>query len=270
MIRFKIQNILAYMIVLSLLTSCGAINRLNIFSPKEEVELGKQASYEIERSIRIYRDPVVHAYIDSLGQALVRASGMSQFRYYFKVVDAPEINAFALPGGYIYVNLGLIKAAETESELAGVIGHEIGHVEERHGGKKLTRLIGIGALVEFISGEGEQSLGRKIAGYFAGWGGGLVALKYGREAERESDKFAIQCLLNAGVHPEGLASFFETLLELHKSQPSGVKVWFSTHPPTQSRVDFVRSEVAKLPSTIGLKKTSTRFNQIRTRVSRRR
>lgn len=270
MIHLKRKNILACMIILSLFASCAAINRLNIFSHKEEVELGRQAAREVERSVRMYRDPVVHAYIDSLGQALVQASGLSQFRYYFKVVDAPEINAFALPGGYIYVNLGLIKAAETESELAGVIGHEIGHVEERHGAKQVTKLIGVSALVEFIHGEGDPSLNRKIAGYFAGLGGNMVALKYGRAAERESDKFAIQCLLNAGVHPDGLARFFETLLKLHKSQPSGVKVWFSTHPPTQSRIDFVRSEIAKLPSTVGLKKTSAQFKQIRDRVLRRR
>ncbi len=270
MIRFKTKNILVCMIILPLFASCAAINKLNIFSHQEEVELGRQASREVDRSLRIYRDRLVNAYIDSLGQALVRASGLSQFRYYFKVVDAPEVNAFALPGGFIYVNLGLIKAAETEAELAGVIGHEIGHVEERHGAKKVTKLVGINAAVEFIRGEGDPSQNRKIAGYLAGLGGGLVALKYGRAAERESDKFAIQCLLNAGVHPEGLAHFFETLLKLHKSQPSGVKVWFSTHPPTQSRIDFVRSEVAKLPSTVGLKKTSAHFKQIRARVLRRR
>ena len=95
---------------------------------------------------------MVRAYIDSLGQALVRASALSQFRYYFKVVDAPEVNAFALPGGFIYVNLGLIKAAETESELAGVIGHEIGHVEMHHGARKISRHYGLAVVVELISG----------------------------------------------------------------------------------------------------------------------
>ena len=268
MTYLKIKIPLIFFVALTL--SCAAINKLNILSHKEEVELGREAAREVERSVRIYRDPLVHAYIDSLGQALVRASGLSQFRYYFKVVDAPEINAFALPGGFIYVNLGLIKAAETESELAGVIGHEIGHVEERHGAKQVTKLIGINAAVEFIHGEGDPSMNRKIAGYFAGLGGNIVALKYGRDAERESDKFAVHCMVKAGVDPEGVARFFETLLKLHKSQPSGVKVWFSTHPPTQSRIDFVRSEIAKLPSTVGLKKTSAHFKQIRARVLRRR
>ena len=246
--------------------SCAAINRLNLLTPEQEVELGRQASREVERSVRLYRDPVVRAYVDSLGQALVRVSARSQFRYYFKVVDAPEVNAFALPGGFIYVNLGLIKAAETESELVGVIGHEIGHVEMHHGAKKISQQYGVAVLVDVIAGGGDPSLRRKILAQLVGFGGGLGVLKYGREAERESDKFAVHCLVKAGVDPEGIARFFETLLKLHKRAPKGVEVWFATHPPTQSRIDFVRSEIAKLPNTSGLKKTSARFKQIRARV----
>ncbi len=251
----------------ALTLSCAAINRLNLLTPEQEVELGRQASREVERSMRLYRDPMVRTYIDSLGQALVRASRLSQFRYYFKVVDAPEVNAFALPGGFIYVNLGLIKAAETESELVGVIGHEIGHVEMHHGAKKISQQYGLAVIVDIIAGGGDPSLRRKILAQLAGFGGGLSVLKYGREAERESDAFAVHCVVNAGVDPEGIARFFETLLKLHKREPKGVEGWFSTHPPTQSRIDFVRSEIAKLPNTAGLKKTSERFKQIRARVS---
>ncbi len=216
----------------------------------------------------MHRDPLVRAYIDSLGQALVRASALSRFRYYFKVVNAPEVNAFALPGGFVYVNLGLIKAAETESELAGVIGHEIGHVERHHGARNITRQYGLAVLVDLISGDEDPSLRREIAGQLVGFGAGLAVLKYGRAAERESDAFAVRCMVNAGVDPEGIARFFETLLKLHKREPKGVEVWFSTHPPTQSRIDFVRFEIAKLPSTGSLKKTSARFEQIRARVLR--
>ena len=246
--------------------SCAVINQLNLLTPEQEVELGRQASREVERSVRLYRDPLVRAYIDSLGQALVRASRLSQFRYYFKVVDAPEVNAFALPGGFVYVNIGLIKAAETESELAGVIGHEIGHVEMHHGAKKISQQYGVAVLVDVIAGGGDPSLRRKIIAQLVGFGGGLGVLKYGREAERESDKFAVHCMVNAGVDPDGIARFFETLLKLHKREPKGVEGWFATHPPTQSRIDFVRSEIAKLPNTAGLKKTSARFEQIRARI----
>ena len=258
---------LIFLVALTL--SCAAINQLNLLTPKQEVELGRQAAWEVERSLRMHRDPLVRAYIDSLGQALVRASALSRFRYYFKVINAPEVNAFALPGGFVYVNLGLIKAAETESELAGVIGHEIGHVERHHGARNITRQYGFAVLVNLISGgKDHPSLRREIAGQLAGFGAGLAVLSYGRAAERESDAFAVRCLVNAGVDPEGIARFFETLLKLQKSEPKGVEVWFSTHPPTQSRINFVRSEIAKLPSTGGLKKTSARFEQIRARVLR--
>lgn len=252
---------------LAMTMSCAVIHKLNLLTPEQEVELGRQSSREVERSVRLYRDPLVRAYIDSLGQTLVRVSARSQFRYYFKVVDAPEVNAFALPGGFIYVNLGLIKAAETESELAGVIGHEIGHVEMHHGAKKISQQYGVAVVVDVIAGGEDPSMRRKIIAQLAGFGGGLGVLSYGREAERESDKFAVHCMVNAGVDPEGIARFFETLLKLHKSEPKGVGAWFSTHPPTQSRIDFVRAEIAKLPNTGGLKKTSARFEQIRARVS---
>ncbi|MCY3682051.1 MAG: M48 family metallopeptidase [Gemmatimonadetes bacterium] len=257
---------ISLILIIALTMSCAVINKLNLLTSEQEVELGRQASREVERSVRLYRDPVVRTYIDSLGQALVRASRLSQFRYYFKVVDAPEVNAFALPGGFIYVNLGLIKAAETESELVGVIGHEIGHVEMHHGAKNISRHYGLAVVVELISGGEDTSLGREIAGQLAGFGGGVYLLKYGRAAERESDRFAVHCLVKAGVDPEGIARFFETLLKLQKSEPKGVEKWFATHPPTQSRVDFVRSEIAKLPNTAGLRKTSARFKQIRARV----
>ena len=253
-------------LIVALTMSCAVINKLNLLTPEQEVELGRQAAREVERSVRLYRDPLVRAYIDSMGQALVRVSARSQFRYYFKVVDAPEVNAFALPGGFIYVNLGLIQAATTESELAGVIGHEIGHVEMHHGAKKISQQYGVAVFVDIISGDGDPSMRRKIIAQLAGFGGGLGVLSYGRAAERESDAFAVRCMVNAGVDPEGIARFFETLLKLHKREPKGVEAWFSTHPPTQSRIDFVRSEIAKLPNTAGLKKTSARFKQIRARV----
>ena len=267
--RAKLKKSLALIIALALFASCAAVNRLNLLTLKDEVTIGAQAAREVERSLKMYRDPIVLAYIDSLGQAMVRASALSQFQYHFKVVDAPEVNAFALPGGFLYVNRGLIEAASTESELAGVIGHEIGHVVGHHGARQISKQYGLAALVALIAGD-SSSLAREIAAEFATVGAGLTLLKYGRMAEREADAFAVRCAVNAGVDPEGVARFFETLLQLHDSEPTGVEVWFATHPPTQARIDFVRAEIAKLPPTPGLKKTSPRFAQIRTRVLARR
>jgi predicted Zn-dependent protease len=161
--------------------SCTAVNQLNFLTPQDEVEIGKQAAREVEQSLPMYDDAVVVAYVDSVGQALVRASELTQFQYHFKVVGAPEVNAFALPGGFLYENRGLIEAAATESEL---VGH--------HGARQISKQYGLAVLVEVIAG-GESSLGREIAGQFAAFGAGLTLLKYGRVAEQESDAFAVGC-----------------------------------------------------------------------------
>ena len=212
-------------------------------------------------------DQVVVAYIDSLGQAIVRASNLSMFEYHFGVVNSQEVNAFALPGGFLYVNRGLIEAAETESELAGVIGHEIGHVVGHHGARQVSKHYGLAVLVEMIAGGQENSsLAREIAGQFASLGAGLTLMKYGRMAEQEADAFAVQATYKAGIDPEGVARFFEKLLALHEREPTGVAVWFSTHPPTRERIAFVRNEIAKLPPKSGLQRTSARFAHIQARV----
>ena len=117
------------------MASCATIGRFNILSTEQEVEIGREAAREIERDLKLYNDPVVTAYVNGLGQTLAGYSSRSGLTYYFKVVDTDEVNAFALPGGWLYVNRGLITTAESESELAGVIGHEIGHVDKKHGAR---------------------------------------------------------------------------------------------------------------------------------------
>lgn len=247
--------------------SCAAVNQLNLLTAQDEVGIGQQAAKEIEKEMPMYKDEVVVAYIDSLGQAMVKASNLTMFEYHFQVVDTDDVNAFALPGGYLYVNRGLIETAETESELAGVIGHEIGHVVGHHGARQISKQYGLAVLVELVAGNDENSsLARDIAGQFASFGAGLTLLKYGRLAEQESDAYAVQFTSKAGIHPEGVAKFFEKLLALHENQPEGIAVWFTTHPPTQERINFVRQEINKLPNTKGLRITSDRFNEIKART----
>ena len=254
-------------VAISFTVSCAAVNQLNLMTPKDEVEIGRQASKEIEKEMPMLKDEAVVSYIDSLGQAMVKASNLTMFEYHFNVVDTDDVNAFALPGGYLYVNRGLIETAETESELAGVIGHEIGHVVGHHGARQISKQYGLAVLVELVAGGGgNSSLARDIASQFASVGAGLTLLKYGRLAEQESDAYAVQFTSKAGIHPEGVAKFFEKLLALHENQPEGMEVWFTTHPHTQERIQFVRQEISKLPSTAGLKMTSDHFASIKARV----
>ena len=156
-------------ISLSILTSfgCGgALQNFNIVSDAQEIEMGRQFSQEIEKELKLYEDPEVVQYIQDLGQRLAKVSKRANITYYIKVVDTDVVNAFALPGGYLYVNRGLISTAETESELAGVMGHEIGHVVGRHGAKALSRQYGLQIITGLVMG-GNPGTTRQIAAQFA-------------------------------------------------------------------------------------------------------
>ena len=240
----------------------GKISDINIFTDAQEVQLGKQFSREIEKEIKIYTDPVVTAYINQLGQHLARYSQRRNITYHFKVVNTETVNAFAVPGGYLYVNIGLIRAAENESELAGVIGHEIGHVVGKHGVKQMTRQLGLAAVAQLALGEDQSELKKMVAGLAATG----VLTKYSRDAEREADIYAVQEMYDAGIDPEGMATFFEKLRTLQKSRPSKLQQLFSTHPLTTERITAVRSQIARLPRKSNLRKDSRRFHQIKKRL----
>ena len=240
----------------------GRISDINIFTDAQEVQLGKQFSREIEKEMKIYSDPVVTAYIDQLGQHLANHSQRGNITYHFKVVNTDVVNAFAVPGGYLYVNIGLIRAAENESELAGVIGHEIGHIVGKHGVKQMTRQLGLAAVAQLALGEDQNKLEQMVAGLAANG----VLMKYSRDAEREADGHAVQEMYDAGIDPEGMATFFEKLLKLQKGKPSKLEQMFSTHPPTTERITAVRYRIAKLPRKSNLKRDSQRFHQIKKRL----
>ncbi|MCE2396519.1 M48 family metalloprotease [Candidatus Poribacteria bacterium] len=240
----------------------GRISDINIFTDTQEVQLGKQFSREIEKELKIYSDPVVTAYIDQLGQHLVNHSQRQNITYHFKVVNTEVVNAFAVPGGYLYVNIGLIRAAANESELAGVIGHEIGHVVGKHGVKQMTRQLGLAAVAQLALGEDQSKIKQMVANLATNG----VLMKYSRDAEREADIYAVQEMYDAGVDPEGMATFFEKLLKLQKSKPSKLQQLFSTHPLTAERIAAVRAQIARLPRKSNLKTDSRRFHQIKKRL----
>jgi predicted Zn-dependent protease len=204
-------------------------------------------------------------YVRTLGESLAEHSRRSDIPYHIKVVDTDDVNAFALPGGYLYVNRGLISTAENESELAGVMGHEIGHVVGRHGAKQISRAYGLEIITTLITGN-NPSTARQIAGQFAGIGGTLGMFHYSRDAEREADALAVQEMYDTGIDPEGMATFFEKLMALHEREPGRLEALFSTHPATQERIQNVRKDIAALPVKAGLRKDSTRFQQIKKRL----
>lgn len=248
--------------------SCATISQINFLSTADEIQIGRQAAQDVERSLPMYKDPEVVAYVQELGRVLAEQAKRKDVAYTFKVVDRSDVNAFALPGGWLYVNAGLIAAADTESELAGVMAHEIGHVVGRHGARQISARYGLSLLLEIVAGgPNGDSITRQIAGEFAGLGAGLTLLKYGRDMEREADALAVDETFAAGIDPAGMVGFFKKLMKLHESEPEGLDVLFTTHPPTNERIESIAADIAKLPPRTGLRKDSAKFQRIKAKVA---
>ena len=237
---------------------------VNIFTDAEELRFGQAFVAQHEREITLYTDPVVTNYINDLGQSLVRYSKRSNIAYTFKVVSTKGVNAYAIPGGFIYVHLDLIRAAKTESELAAVIGHEIGHIVGRHSMKRLTRAYGIEILKQVILGKDASKTKKLIADILAAG----ILFRYSRDAERESDYYGVQNVYDAGIDPAGAATFFKTLSEMRRREPSALEKFLSTHPVPRERVMNVEIQIGRLPPKAGLRKDSSRFQQVKRRIGR--
>ena len=236
-------------------------------SEKEEIELGRHAAGEIEKDIRLLDDQVVTKYVAGLGDALVRRSARNSIAYTFKVVDSPEINAFALPGGFIYINRGLIEAAETQNELAGVLGHEIGHVVARHGAEQAARAglvqTGLGVLGSVL-GRGSASTVGQTAARMVATG---MFMKFSREAERQADQLGARMLYDARLQPRGMVSFFEKLSGLQKTQPNAVQKFFSSHPSPTERAQNVSEMITGFAAGVDLPADSAEFREVKKRLA---
>jgi Zn-dependent protease with chaperone function len=246
--RGNLLHTLGLLALVTIPAICFAQNPFSL-SEKDEIELGRLAAGETEKGILLIGDPAVVKYIDELGQSLVQKSARKGIAYTFKVVDSPEINAFALPGGFIYVNRGLIEAAETQDELAGVLGHEIGHVVARHGADQAVRTglvqTGMGVFGGLL-GRGTPSSIGKIAAEMVATG---VFMKFSRQAERDADRLGARMVYDASLQPKGMVSFFDKLAGLQKSEPNVVLKFFSSHPSPAERSSNVSSLIASFPAS---------------------
>ncbi len=208
---------------------------LNLYSIEKEIALGKQFADEIERQAKIVRDPIVAEYVNRLGQNLARHSD-SKFPFTFKVIESPEINAFALPGGFCFVNTGLLLEAETEAEVAGVLAHEIAHVAARHGTRQASRgtLANLATIPLIIATGGWTGYAISQA---AGVAIPVAFLQFSRAFEREADLLGIQYLWAAGYDPTGFVDLFEKLASMQKTRPSALAGIFTSHPMTDDRIE---------------------------------
>jgi predicted Zn-dependent protease len=236
---------------------------IQFYSIEREVAIGRQLAAEVDRSSKIINDPIVTEYINRVAQNVVLHSD-SKVPFTIKVIDSQEVNAFALPGGFLYVNRGLLEAAENEAEVAGVIAHEIAHVAARHGMEQASK----GELFNYLSIP-LIFLGG-IGGYAIRQGLGLAVplsfLKFSRGAEKEADRLGAQYMWASGYDPNALITFFEKLQAKNKKKPGTLSKLFSTHPMTGDRITEVRELIARFPERGEYQLSSSEFGQVKSRI----
>src|SRR5215471_8316820 len=238
---------------------------VNFYFLEKEIALGKQLAQEVERQAKITDDPVIAEYVNRVGQNLVRNSD-AKVPFTIKVLDSEEVNAFALPGGFFFVNSGLILKADNEAELAGVMAHEIAHVAARHGTKQATRgeIINLASIPLIFMGG--------WTGYAIRQGAGLAIpmgfLNFSRGFEREADFLGLQYLYKSGYDPTSFVDFFEKIQSMEKKKPGTVAKVFSTHPMNEDRIKRAQDEIQKglTPKPEYVVNTSE-FNDVKARLA---
>jgi predicted Zn-dependent protease len=238
-------------------------HQINFYSLNKEVAMGRQLASDVDRQGKFIEDPVVVEYVNRVGQNLALHSD-SKVPFTIKVLDSDDVNAFALPGGFLFVNKGAILAADTEAELAGVMAHEIGHVAARHGVEQASKAtLANYAMIPLIFMTG--GLGY-IAYQAAQIGVPLTFLKFNRGMETEADKLGAQYLWSAGYDPNNFLSFFEKLEKKEKHKPGTLSKLFGTHPPTPDRIAKVHDLLARFPDRDEYTVSTSEFNKVKSRL----
>lgn len=235
-------------------------------SQEKEIALGRQLSIEVEQQAKLVEDPIVTEYVNRVGQNIVLHSD-SKIPFTIKVIDSDEVNAFALPGGFFYVNKGLILAADNESELAGVMAHEIAHVAARHAMENQGKATGLnyGMLAGIIFGGGIVS---SVLQNLGGIGGALAMLKFSRGAEEEADKLGVQYLYASGYDPTSMSTMFEKLASKNKKKPGSLSKLFSSHPQSIERRDSSLALVARFPEQEEYVISTSEFQRVKAHLMR--
>ena len=238
--------------------------QLNLISLQEEWQLGQRLEADLAQKLPLVNDRAALAYVDEVGQRIVRQTEMANLPWKFHLVANREVNAFNVPGGHVYVNTGLIAEADNVAELAGVMAHEISHGVSRHGTEQLSRAYGLSILGGILLGQNPAAYQQILAQIVAQ---GSLA-RFSRSAETEADRLGIGYMHGAGYHPRGLVEIFQKLLSARQRRPGSVERFFSTHPLTEERIAEAQRVIESLPQRGGLVERDGGFEELQSRVER--
>jgi predicted Zn-dependent protease len=232
---------------------------VNLVSNDDEVKMGLDLSAEVSKQDTIYNNAEVTAYVQAVGERIVEHCDRQDIAYHFAVIRKDEINAFALPGGYIYVYSGLMKDIDDESELAAVLAHEVGHVTARHAAKKLSAMYTVQAIQNAVLGENPGFFAKVLAG--ATTTGGFLA--YGRQDEYEADQLGQKFMYAAGYDPNGMVDLMGKLKSVESGEPSRIGNLLATHPPTSERLSRIQAMVAAEPKLASPVRNKAAYSKIK-------
>jgi predicted Zn-dependent protease len=247
-----------------LLTTAGAAG-LQLISVSDEIALGKEAQKQVRAEVPQLTDRTIVSYVQDVGRRLAARAGGPQYPYSFSVANYKEINAFALPGGPVWIHRGAMQAATTEGQFAGVLAHEVAHISERHAAGQLTKTLianGLLGLLGAVLGNDSSARAAQLAAQLLAGG---YMLKFSRDDEREADRVGAQILRRAGWDAREMIAFMEMLRRQQGRDPGSVEVFLSSHPGPGERADLLRAE---LRGVSGGRRDSSAFRQIRQRLNR--
>lgn len=236
-------------------------------STQQEVQMGTEYAQQINAQLPIIKDPEVVRYINVLGDSIAKLADDRTIDWQFFVVNSPEVNAFAIPGGYVYVNRGLVERAQKMDQLAGVLGHEIGHVVRRHSVKQMEQAQGanIGVTLACVL---TQICNNQATAAAINVGGNALFAKFSRDDEAQADEEGVKNTVRAGIDPRGIPEMFQILLNERERSPSSVDAWFATHPLEEDRIQATQAQIARIDPAIlnTLTKDSQSFQAFKQRV----
>ncbi|HEY5617007.1 MAG TPA: M48 family metallopeptidase [Vicinamibacterales bacterium] len=245
------------------LPTASLLAQFSLVSVQQEIEIGEETNAQVRKEVPQVRDGQVIAYVRSIGDRLARQASGPKYPYSFSVADYREINAFALPGGPVWLHRGVLHAATNESQVAGVLAHEVAHIAQRHAATQLTKgmmaNLGLG-LLGAVLGNGAGGNAAQMAASFLTNG---IFMKFSRDDEREADQVGLQLMRRAGWDGRGMVELFEILQGEARRNPGSVEIFFSSHPSPQDRIARLKGEVARRP---GGTRDTRQFQAIKTRL----